>query len=107
MIEGRVTRARTGQVVILFAKSEVWWVQPFASRMFTKIQSNSTWKNTIHLGTDYAALLVEPGYRPPATTHQLPGVGGGVIAVATTKGLGEMHPVWSKYSNAQRNCGFL
>jgi hypothetical protein len=56
---------------------------------FTEIQPNSTWKNTTHLGTEYAALLVEPGYRPPATTDALPTQGGGVIVVATVKGKGE------------------
>ena len=89
-IEGRVTGARPGQRIILFAKSAVWWVQPFGNQPFTNISADSTWKNTIHLGTDYAALLVDPEYRPPSTMEQLPKPGGPVVAVATVKGSGEI-----------------
>ena len=34
-ISGRVTGAREGQQIVLFAKSGVWWVQPFTVRPFT------------------------------------------------------------------------
>jgi hypothetical protein len=37
------------------------------------------------VGTEYAALLVEPGYRPARTISVLPTVGGGVVAVASAK----------------------
>ncbi len=88
-IAGRVTGARPGQQVVLFAKSGVWWVQPLTVQPFTAIDAGGSWKNTIHLGTEYAALLVDPGYRPPATTDVLPQPGGPVIAVATAKGSGD------------------
>ena len=89
-IAGRVTGARPGQQVVLFAKSGVWWVQPFTVRPFTQIEADSTWKSTIHLGTEYAALLVDAAFRPPATTdvaYRKPG--GPVIAVSTVKGTGD------------------
>src|SRR5262249_48931193 len=54
---------------------------------FTQIQDNSKWRSTTHLGTEYAALLVEPGYQPPAVTDALPGEGEGVIAVAHVRGV--------------------
>src|SRR5438874_413165 len=41
-IEGRVTGARPGQRIVLFARSGVWWVQPLADRPFTAIQPDST-----------------------------------------------------------------
>lgn len=88
VIEGRVHGARPGQQIVLFARSGVWWVQPLANQPFTTIRSNSTWSNTTHLGMEYAALLVDPGYRPPATTDTLPDQGGFVVAVATAKGTG-------------------
>ena len=69
VIEGRVTGARPGQRVVLFAKGRVWWVQPDAKEPFTEIQKDSRWKSSTHLGTEYAALLVEPDYRPP-TFHR-------------------------------------
>jgi hypothetical protein len=86
IIEGRVEGAHPGQQVVLYARSGTWWVQPLVSQPFTKIQPNSKWSNATHLGTEYAALLVEPGYRPPATTNVLPAAGGAVAAVAITKG---------------------
>src|SRR5262249_18495833 len=64
-IAGRVVGARANQRIVLFAKSGAWYVQPFRTRPFTDIEQNFTWKNTIHLGTEYAALLVEASYRPP------------------------------------------
>ncbi len=86
IIEGRVAGAHAGQQIVLYAKSGTWWVQPLVSQPFTKIQPNSKWSNATHLGTEYAALLVEQGYRPPATTNILPAAGGDVSAVAITKG---------------------
>ena len=86
VISGRVRGARTGQQIVLFAKSGVWWVQPLTAQPFTKVEPDWTWKNRIHLGTEYAALLVAPGYRPPHTTDSLPEAGGDVITIATIKG---------------------
>ncbi len=86
-IEGRVTGAQAGQLIVLFARSgDYWYIQPYVDQPFTEIQSNSTWKNLTHLGTEYAALLVEPDYRPPAETAVLPGKGGGVVVVAIKRG---------------------
>jgi signal transduction histidine kinase len=86
VIAGRVNGARAGQQIVLFARSGAWYVQPFTDQPFTKIRPDSTWSNSTHLGTEYAALLVEPGYRPPATTDVIPNKGGGVIAIAVTPG---------------------
>lgn len=91
-IAGRVKGARPNQRIVLFAKARTWWVQPFKSRPFTTIEPDSTWKSTIHLGTDYAALLVEPEYRPPVTAESLPPLGGGVVAIATVSGTGTFVP---------------
>jgi hypothetical protein len=95
IIEGRVTDARPGQQIVLFARSGtgVWWVQPFANQPFTVIGPESKWENSTHLGTEYAALLVEDGYRPPETTKLLPDKGGEVVAVATAKGEPSRRPV--------------
>jgi hypothetical protein len=88
IIEGRVIGGAPGQQIVLYAKSGAWWVQPLVNETFTKIQANSKWINSTHLGTEYAALLVEPGYRPPTTMNALPTPGGGVAAVAIAKGAG-------------------
>jgi hypothetical protein len=85
-IAGRVTGARPGQQIVLFAKAGIWWVQPTTDEPFTSIQPDSTWTNTTHLGTEYAALLVEPGYRPPPTMEVSPSEGGDVVAVKIVPG---------------------
>jgi signal transduction histidine kinase len=85
-IEGRVVGARGGQRIVLYARSGDWYVQPFVDEPFTAIQADSTWKSPTHLGTEYAALLVDAEYRPPARTPSLPGIGAGVVASAATEG---------------------
>jgi hypothetical protein len=86
-VEGRVDGAKAGQQVVLYARSGgIWWIQPFVVNPLTKIQPDSTWKNETHLGTDYAALLIDPGYHPTMKTVTLPAEGNGVAAVVATKG---------------------
>jgi hypothetical protein len=85
-IGGQVTNAKPGQQIVIYAKNDIWWVQPFWSRPLTPIQSDSTWNGSTHLGTDYAALLVEPGYRPQKKIVVLPVEGNGVVAVVAAKG---------------------
>jgi hypothetical protein len=87
-IAGRVKGARANQQIVLFARAGAWWVQPLRSRPFTHIEADSTWKSSIHLGTEYAALLVEPDYHPPITASALPAIGAGVVAVASVRGTG-------------------
>ncbi len=92
-VAGRVTGARPNQRVVLFARSdEGWWVQPYRSRPFTDIAPDSTWKSVTHLGQEYAALLVDADYRPPATAEALPEPGGGIIAVTRVDGSGKYVP---------------
>lgn len=89
-VAGRVRGARPNQRIVLFARSdEGWWVQPFRSRPFTEIAADATWKSQIHLGQEYAALLVDPDYRPPATAQSLPEPGAGIVAVARVAGSGQ------------------
>ncbi len=86
-IAGRVTGARPNQQVVLFARAGVWWLQPVGiEHPFTAIQSDSTWNNSTHPGTAYAALLVDAAYKPPLTLDELPQTGGPVHAVVTAEG---------------------
>jgi hypothetical protein len=86
-IAGRARGVRPGQRVVLYARSGPWWVQPLAAQPFTALDADSNFDNTTHLGTEYAALLVEPGYKPPSRTDELPALGGGVVALARVKGV--------------------
>ena len=84
-IKGRVIGARPGQQIVLYAKGETaWWVQPFVDQPFTTIHPNAKWRNVTHPGTEYAALLVGPGFRPPPISEQLPTEG--VVTFAVTHG---------------------
>jgi hypothetical protein len=87
-IAGRVTGAGSGHRIVLYTKSGLWWVQPLTVQPFTAVRADSTWESSIHLGTEYAALLVDGRFRPPATIESLPPPGGSVLAVATAKGTG-------------------
>jgi hypothetical protein len=86
LIEGRVSGAKPGEQIVLYAHSGIWWIQPLKAQPYTKIQPDSTWKNSTHLGAEYAALLVEPGYVPELKIARLPEPGKGVVAVAVVKG---------------------
>lgn len=88
-IEGRIIGAKPGQRIVLYAKAgALWWIQPMAVDPFTTIQQDSSWKNSTHLGTEYAALLVKPGYKAPDTVPVLPDADGSVIASAVVQGKG-------------------
>ncbi len=86
IIEGRVSGARPGQQIVLYARSGNWWLQPVTNHPFTRIQPNAGWTNATHLGSEYAALLVDPSYRPLPAVNALPAIGGAVSAVAVVKG---------------------
>jgi hypothetical protein len=81
-IEGIVQGGEPGQKIVLYAKSGDWWVQPLADTPLTTVQKDLSWKNRTHPGSDYAALLVRPGFIPWVKTPELPGVGGPVLAIA-------------------------
>lgn len=91
-VAGRVTGAKPGQQLVLFTHSfGVWWVQPgpeqpFPDQPYTPIAADSTWNSSIHLGSEYAAALVDPGYRPPTWVDAPPAVGGPVAVVAVVPG---------------------
>jgi len=87
-IEGRVAGARSGQQIVIYARSGAWWVQPWADRSLIPIKADSTWSTETHLGYEYAALLVDPGYRPPPTMDTPPSKGGPVVLAAIVKGTG-------------------
>ena len=89
MINGRVTGARPGQRIVLYAKTDGrWGVCRQSGQPFTNIESDGRWKALVHLGLQYAALLVDPTYNPPEQTESLPIVGNGVVALAIVNGEG-------------------
>ena len=74
------------KVVIYCYTGGKWWVQPYADNPYTDVQGGK-WSTDIHLGHQYAALLVNPStYKPTATAHNLPGIGHGVLARVQVNG---------------------
>ena len=86
IIEGIVKGGRPGQRIVVYAHSGKWWVQPLPAQPFTRVQPNGKWTNATHLGTEYAALLVEPGFHPPLSLDALPPPGRDVGAIALVRG---------------------
>jgi len=89
MTEGRATGVRPGQRIALYAKTDGrWGLCQQSGQPFTNIEIDGRWKASVHLGIQYAALLVEPNYNPPEQTESLPIVGNGVVALAVVNGEG-------------------
>jgi hypothetical protein len=94
-VEGRATGALPGQRILLYARTDGrWGVCRQSGQAFTNIVGDGKWKASVHLGTQYAALLVDPNYNPPEQTESLPIVGEGVAALAVVNGEGAP-PVFS------------
>jgi len=86
-IGGTVMGAKSGDRIVIYSHNQVWWVQPLHSKPFTSITADGSWNTVTHLGYDYAALLVEPGYEPPSRIETLPSVGNGIRAVMSIPGI--------------------
>ena len=67
--------------VVVFARTDTWYVQPYIEGSDTEIRDSNTWQTDTHLGSEYAALLVKNSYKPPTTTGRLPDVGGPILAI--------------------------
>jgi hypothetical protein len=89
IVEGRVTGARPGQRIVLYANTDGrWGVCRQSGQPSTNIEADGQWKASVHLGIQYAALLVDPTYNPLEQTESLPIVGNGVVALAVVNGEG-------------------
>ena len=89
-ISGRVSGARPGQQIVVYAKSGPWWVQPWPEHPFISIQPDSTWSTQTHLGYEYAALLVDADYHPAPTIDVAPPMSGSVVALKIVNGVGSL-----------------
>jgi hypothetical protein len=88
-VEGRVTGARPGQRVVLYAKTDGrWGLCQQSYQPFVTVASDGRWKAKVHQGIQYAGLLVEPTYDPHEQTETLPVAGNGVVALAVVNGEG-------------------
>lgn len=98
--EGTVRGAMPGQRIVLYSKAgALWWLQPLLTAPFTAISSSQSWGNETHLGTEYAALLVDPSYHPAAALAKMPEPGGPVSAVAVTRGQEKSSSFFTNFSS--------
>ena len=65
--------------IVIYAKTNKWYVQPLRSNPFTDIDERGRWSNWTHLGRRYAVLVVRRSYQPPARIVDLPAIGGDII----------------------------
>ena len=80
-LRGHATGARSGQRIVLYARNNGRWdLQLQSGAPSTKIQAAGRWAGLTSPASEYAALLVEPDYRPPQQTESLPAPGPGVTA---------------------------
>jgi len=90
-LSGKVDGAKSGQHLVLYARSEGrWWIQP-AVQSTDNAAAPTEWQGQTHPGMEYGALLVDGGFAPPPNAERLPEVGGQIIAVATVPGTGSQH----------------
>ncbi len=66
--------------VVLWARTNKWYVQPFTNNKFTSICLDGSWSNFTHPWNTIVALLVDPTYMPPNTQTSHPANAPGVIA---------------------------
>jgi hypothetical protein len=89
MIDGRVTGARPEQRIVLYTKTDGrWGLCRQSGQPSANVEAGGRWKASVHLGLQYAALLVDPSYNPPEQAESLPIIGNGVVALAVVNGEG-------------------
>lgn len=74
VISGRVEGVDELQAyrIVIYALTDHWYVQPTETDPLTMIDANGEWVTQTHLGTSYAALLVEKSYTPPSQPEFVP-----------------------------------
>jgi hypothetical protein len=69
-------------VVVIYAQTNVYWVQPYSSSYQTYIGCDGAFSNSTHGGHHYCALLAKRSWAAPSTMGYLPPVGEDILAVA-------------------------
>lgn len=58
--------------IAVYAQTDHWYVQPTRDESLTLIGNDGNWATETHLGTSYAALLVDKMFVPPPQPSALP-----------------------------------
>jgi hypothetical protein len=84
-IAGRTTGANPAeQRVVIYARTDQWYVQPWVAKPFTPLRKDGSFQTGIHLGEEYAALLVDHSFdvQPTFPLADLSVAVPGILAVA-------------------------
>jgi len=80
-IKGTANNLDTAKTkVVLWAKTDRWYIQPFINNPYTYIQSNGSWSNTTHPWNRMVALLVDSTYVTGSIMDIHPSSDSGVLA---------------------------
>lgn len=80
-ISGKINNVTMSNVkVVLWAKTNQWYIQPFIASPFTKINNDGSWASYTHPWTRIVALLVNNSYVPGDIRQDHPALQNGVIA---------------------------
>jgi hypothetical protein len=66
--------------IVIYARADVWYVQPLIDLPFTDVDGSGNWGNWTHRGDRYAVLVVRPSFNPSPMLNALPSIGGDVVA---------------------------
>ena len=81
LVRGHVSNVDVNTArVVLYAKTDQWYVQPLTTTPFTEIQSDGSWENSTHPWNRMVALLVDETYVPDNTRTEHPASAAGVLA---------------------------
>jgi hypothetical protein len=86
VLSGHVSRFSPGDRIVLFALNDKWRIQPDVNNSATPIANDGSWRAQIHLGHEYAALLVQGNFSAKEAYENFPALGGPVLAVKTVPG---------------------
>jgi len=83
--------------VVLWAKTDRWYVQPSIAEPFTIIQGNGTWSNSTYPWERMVALLVDSSYVPGSIREYHPSLDQGVICWDEYPDKSIRYIYWSDY----------
>lgn len=74
------------KVVVYARGGDVWYIQPWSHpKCYVGIDDDGKWQTRTRGGTEFAALLVKPSFKPEEKLGSEPEPGGDVLAVAYTE----------------------
>jgi hypothetical protein len=86
VLSGHVSGFSPGDRIVLFALNDKWRIQKDVNNSATAIASDGSWRAQIHLGHEYAVLLVREDFSVKEAYDKLPAVGGQILALKTIAG---------------------